>query len=54
MTEKKDDLETRYHQFMALELPGQPMMMHMGTSRLVHDLWKEVESLRAQLKEVSK
>lgn len=44
----KDDLKERVDQFNALELPGQPKMMHMGTSYLVNDLWREVESLRKQ------
>jgi hypothetical protein len=35
-----EDLKTRVNQFNALELPGQPMMMHMGTSYLVNDLWR--------------
>ena len=33
------DLETRVHQFQTMELPGQSMMMHMGTAYLVSDLW---------------
>lgn len=41
------DLETRVRQFQALELPGQPRGMHMGTSYLVSDLWREVQRLRA-------
>lgn len=47
----RDDLENRVEQFRCLELPGQPMAMHMGTSRLVSDLWNEVERLRAQLEQ---
>jgi hypothetical protein len=43
-----DDLETRVRQFELMELPGQPMMMHVGTSTLVADLWREVKRLRAQ------
>lgn len=42
-----DDLENRVQQFITLSLPGQPMSMHMGTSRLVNDLWREVQRLRA-------
>lgn len=41
-----DDLENRVRQFISLSLPGQPMSMHMGTSRLVNDLWREVQRLR--------
>ena len=41
------DLEERVSQFNSLTLPGQPMAMHMGTSYLVNDLWKEVQRLRA-------
>lgn len=43
----KEDLEERVNQFNSLSLPGQPMGMHMGTSYLVNDLWKEVQRLRA-------
>lgn len=39
------DLQERVEKFQALELPGQPMMMHMGTFNLVLDLWQEVERL---------
>ena len=41
-----DDLEKRVQQFITLSLPGQPMSMHMGTSYLVNDLWREVQRLR--------
>jgi hypothetical protein len=47
--EKMQDFETRVHQFITLELPGQPRMMHMGTSNLVSELWAEVKNLRSQL-----
>ena len=43
-----DNLEERVQQFRRLELPGQPMMMHMGTSYLVEDLWAEVKRLREE------
>lgn len=43
---EKDDLQDRVEKFMMLQLPGQPMMMHMGTSHLVQDLWREVRHLR--------
>jgi len=43
------DLESRVRKFHAMELPGQPMVMHMGTIYLVSDLWTEVQRLRAQL-----
>lgn len=45
-----DDLENRVQQFGMMQLPGQPMGMHMGTSYLVDDLWREVQKLRAELK----
>lgn len=45
-----DDLEERVNKFHLLELPGQPMAMHMGTSYLVSDLWREVKKLRVILK----
>lgn len=41
-----DDLKERVDKFNAMELPGQPMMMHMGTNYLVNDLWREIERLR--------
>jgi hypothetical protein len=44
-----DDLKERVEKFQALELPGQPMMVHMGTFNLVLDLWREVERLRAHV-----
>jgi len=47
-----DDLKERVLQFNMLELPGQPMMMHMGTAYLVGDLWKEVQDLRERVKEL--
>lgn len=41
-----NDLEERVNQFHSLSLPGQPMAMHMGTSYLIDDLWKEIQKLR--------
>lgn len=41
-----DELEERVFKFNTLTLPGQPMGMHMGTSYLVNDLWREVKRLR--------
>ena len=41
------DLGERVEQFQSLSLPGQPQMMHMGTSQLVHDLWTAVKTLIA-------
>jgi hypothetical protein len=46
---KSDTLEARVRQFQMLELPGQPMAMHMGTSYLVEDLLAEVKRLRSEL-----
>lgn len=44
------DLKERVQQFQRLELPGQPWIMHMGTSisHLVNDLWREVQKLEAE------
>jgi hypothetical protein len=39
------DFETRVDQFHALELPGQPIGMHMGTMYLISDLWKAYRAL---------
>jgi hypothetical protein len=48
--EKKCDLEDRVRKFSTLELPGQPTGVHMGTSYLVNDLWREVQRLRREEK----
>ena len=45
-----DELEERVRKFNSLSLPGQPMGMHMGTSYLVNDLWREVQRLRGLTK----
>lgn len=45
--DQKPTLEERVRMFHALELPGQPQGMHMGTSYLVNDLWREVQRLQA-------
>jgi hypothetical protein len=34
----RKDIEKRYEQFRCMELPGQPMMAHMGTNYLMNDL----------------
>lgn len=44
-----NDLNERVRSFRALQLPGQPMMMHMGTAYLVNDLWRAVQELRREL-----
>lgn len=33
-------LSDRVAAFDMMSLPGQPRIMHVGTSRLIHDLWK--------------
>nr|WP_319250477.1 hypothetical protein [uncultured Celeribacter sp.] len=42
-------LKERVDAFALMELPGQPRMMHMGTSYLVNDLWREIQRLNAAL-----
>lgn len=42
-------LQQRKEAFDLMQLPGQPMMMHMGTSYLVGDLWREIQRLNAAL-----
>lgn len=42
-------LKERVDAFRLMELPGQPRMMHMGTHRLVEDLWIECQRLNAAL-----
>lgn len=44
-------LKERVDAFALMELPGQPRMMHMGTSYLVNDLWREIDRLQRQLDE---
>lgn len=52
MTDKQiNDALDRAERFARLELPGQPMAMHMGTSQLVHDLNKAVKQLRTELQQ---
>lgn len=43
------DLESRVESFSLMELPGQPRFMHLGTSYLVNDLWREVKHLKGVL-----
>ena len=50
-TTDKPDLATRFQQFVRMELPGQPRVMHIGTSYLVNDLWREVQRLRVGLED---
>lgn len=54
MPTDKPSLEERVNQFNCLELPGQPMGMHMGTSYLVNDLWREVKRLRTLQADIEK
>jgi len=44
----KPSLEERVISFHVMELPGQPQMMHMGTSFLICDLWREICRLTTQ------
>lgn len=44
-----EELRERVDKFHRLELPGQPLGMHMGTSYLVSDLLSEIEALSAAL-----
>lgn len=43
-----DSLKDRVAKFNMLALPGQPLLMHMGTANLVNDLWREVVRLQAE------
>lgn len=49
---EKPSLRERVRQFNALELPGQPMATHMGTSYLVNDLWDANKEMLAVLKQL--
>ena len=44
--ERTIDLQERVNQFNMLQLPGQPQGMHMGTSYLIGDLWRELQALQ--------
>jgi len=44
-----DDLQERVVKYNTLKLPGQPIGIHMGTSYLINDLWREVQRLRKEL-----
>ena len=43
--ERTIDLQERVNQFNMLQLPGQ-QGMHMGTSYLIGDLWRELQALQ--------
>lgn len=45
--ERFSDLLDRVAKFNMLQLPGQPMGMHMGTSYLISDLWTTVQALKS-------
>lgn len=46
--ERMEDLKLRVQQFQLLDLPGQPQGMHMGTSYLVRDLWRELQRVASE------
>lgn len=37
------ELEIKINKFKLLQLPGQPLSMHLGTLYLVNDLWTELK-----------
>lgn len=43
------ELRERVRDFQMLRLPGQPLMMHMGTSYLVNDLQSRILALEKAL-----
>ncbi len=45
MSDKMKELEQKVYRFNSLQLPGQPMATHMGTYRLVNELWRELQKL---------
>ena len=49
-----ETLHDRVMAFKCYELPGQPMVCHMGTNYLVNDLWEEVVKLRSALKQLAR
>ena len=51
LAKRLEELEERVLQYKTMQLPGQPMSTHMGTSYLIDDLLtalKELSALRAQ------
>ena len=51
LAKRLEELEERVLQYKMMQLPGQPMITHMGTSYLIDDLLtalKELSALRAQ------
>lgn len=50
---KYKELKQRVTKFCAMEPPGQPQMMHMGTVDLVNDLWRAVEASVQALRKIS-
>jgi len=52
MSRDTHDLDERVCQFGHMGLPGQPMMMHMGTHRLVQDLHTELKRVQSQVVEL--
>lgn len=50
--EEKESLEERVKKFERMEIPGQPIAMHMGTLYLMKDLWQEVQRLRQKVEEM--
>lgn len=52
--EKLEDLKNRVNSYMMLQLPGQPMAAHMGTTYLINDLWDTVDRLSNELKRRAK
>lgn len=48
MAGENESLRERALQFHTLKLPGQPQMMHMGTSSLVFDLERRIVELETK------
>ena len=44
MNDNEESIEDRVKQFLAMELPGQPRAMHIGTMNLVKDLFHDLET----------
>lgn len=47
-----EELQNRVNAYSLLELPGQPMMVHMGTSHLINDLMSAVKELAEEIEPV--
>ena len=48
-----DDLKERVRQYNLMQLPGQPMVMHMGTAYLIQDLARHLATAEKLLRKAA-